>query len=794
MVIKNLALTNYRRFRKVELKLPESIIGIIGNNGTGKTTLVEAIGWCLYGKRFLGEDIRSQFCEPAADCAVEMTFFCDANEYRLVRKLKGKTAAVEAAIYKNAQSEPVAAQECEVNEYIENLLNLDFRSFFISVFAGQQDFVAMQAEKKRKSIAHPIHIGTINQVRQPIRNDKKSKQEVSSGFEASLKDDQESKLLNKNLKLEWEKTNQQKSVLAEQFEALQDQQKIVKSEFERIVGLREKHFQLQTRIDKWLRLIESAEDRKKKHLAQMAIIHQTQKEVELLKPQLKKYKKVQAEKEKLDKASSFFYQLQAMIEEKQRLTQRLTREQYNLTKLKEELKGFEGIDERIKQQNQEIDQLTILLKQARQEQLKIEGQLTSILTRGQELKQKKENIEKLGLESPCPVCTSLLKDQYYSVVAHFDEELMDLRKQFTELDKMKKEIQAQLQQIENQMKKAAANRDGFLQAQEQFKEREKRRKQAQEMHNELEDYLNDLQKKISALGKIEYDEKEHRNCSKKFKELAEIRDQVLRYDEQIKRLSEEQKELELVDNDLAEFLAEKSEDEQLVTELKYDDLQYLQVKKEVEDLQKAAEAKKDELHSTEQKLITLEKDIERVTQELEIVDKVRQQIAEIKEEISSLEMPDLLFEIFSQELPDKMRPLIASRASELLSSTTQGRYSIMELDEDYNIFLYDQSMKFPLARFSGGEQDLMNVCLRIAISQVVAERAGRSRINFIVLDEIFGSQDERRKKLILSALQRLSPSFRQIFIITHVAGVKDSLPVIISVTEKSAMESLAILR
>ena len=117
----------------------------------------------------------------------------------------------------------------------------------------------------------------------------------------------------------------------------------------------------------------------------------------------------------------------------------------------------------------------------------------------------------------------------------------------------------------------------------------------------------------------------------------------------------------------------------------------------------------------------------------------------------------------------------------------------MELDEDYNIFLYDQTAKFPMARFSGGEQDLANLCLRIAISQVVAERSGRSQINFIVLDEIFGSQDELRKEMILLALQQLSSQFRQIFIITHVEGIKDSLPVIVSVEEKSEMESRAVL-
>ena len=49
MIIQNLKLENYRRFVKLDLEFPENIIGIIGNNGSGKSTIIEAIGWILYG-------------------------------------------------------------------------------------------------------------------------------------------------------------------------------------------------------------------------------------------------------------------------------------------------------------------------------------------------------------------------------------------------------------------------------------------------------------------------------------------------------------------------------------------------------------------------------------------------------------------------------------------------------------------------------------------------------------------------------------------------------------------------
>ena len=195
MIIKAIKLHNYRRFKSLELQLPENIIGVIGNNGTGKTTIVEAIGWCLYGnriKRTDKQDIRSQFCDPSETCMVELIFDCEGDEYKIIRKLKGKSAVIEAAIYRKGSPEPEAVQERGVNEYIEKLFDLDYRSFFISVFARQRELAALSAlqpEERRKSIARLINIETIDRARKKIGSDRKSKEDRQLGIQSSLKDE-----------------------------------------------------------------------------------------------------------------------------------------------------------------------------------------------------------------------------------------------------------------------------------------------------------------------------------------------------------------------------------------------------------------------------------------------------------------------------------------------------------------------------------------------------------------------------------------------------------------------------
>ena len=126
---------------------------------------------------------------------------------------------------------------------------------------------------------------------------------------------------------------------------------------------------------------------------------------------------------------------------------------------------------------------------------------------------------------------------------------------------------------------------------------------------------------------------------------------------------------------------------------------------------------------------------------------------------------------FRTYLISQIRPTLSSHASELFDELTDGKYSQIELDEDYNLLVYDHGKPYTIERFSGGEEDLANLCIRLAISEIITERAG-SVFQFIILDEIFGSQDQIRKQNIIKALNSFSSKFRQIFLITHVEDIK----------------------
>ena len=335
MIIKNLRLQNYRRFSELELEIPENLIGIVGSNGIGKTTIVEAIGWVLYGnkiKRTDKQDIRSQFCENKDVCSVEMIFVCGGNEYRVRRQLKGKTAISKAAIYRNGNPQPEAVQELGVNDFIEQLLNLDHKSFFVSVFARQKDLAALsllQPEERRKSIARLINIDALDKVRVEIRADKNKKEALKEGMQANIKDEKDLKNQIKELQNQITRESETEKQQKQNLKSFQDQLAKGKRDFEALNKLRDHYLHLKAQIDKWEQRHADFDKRKGKQIEQVTAITQAKAELLKLKQQLQNYQIIKNKKEHLDRESVKQATLNAKCQERQRLAQLIEKNKLN---------------------------------------------------------------------------------------------------------------------------------------------------------------------------------------------------------------------------------------------------------------------------------------------------------------------------------------------------------------------------------------------------------------------------------------------------------------------------------
>lgn len=131
-------------------------------------------------------------------------------------------------------------------------------------------------------------------------------------------------------------------------------------------------------------------------------------------------------------------------------------------------------------------------------------------------------------------------------------------------------------------------------------------------------------------------------------------------------------------------------------------------------------------------------------------------------------------------------PEIEQAANDLLSRLTDNQSHIMieslrdlksgGTKETLEIKISDSAGIRPYEMFSGGEAFRIDFALRIAISKLLARRAGTS-LQTLIIDEGFGSQDEEGIAHIMDAIYRIQDDFKKILIVSHLPAMKDQFPV-----------------
>ena len=140
---------------------------------------------------------------------------------------------------------------------------------------------------------------------------------------------------------------------------------------------------------------------------------------------------------------------------------------------------------------------------------------------------------------------------------------------------------------------------------------------------------------------------------------------------------------------------------------------------------------------------------------------------------------DAAFNQLRVQLNARVRPELSELASAFLSGITAGRYTALEIDDAYNVLVLDEGEEKPV--ISGGEEDIANLVLRLAISQMIAERAGHP-LSVLILDEVFGSLDVERRDNVIQLLHGLTGRFEQVILITHIESIREGLDHVIRCT------------
>ncbi|MFZ2070304.1 MAG: SMC family ATPase [Halobacteriota archaeon] len=908
MLLKTITLRNYRKYKNVTVELPDGVIGIIGLNGVGKTTMIEAIGWVLFGHhaaRTKKELIKREGASPNDTCSVALEFELGGDGYKVVREMVGKNLVPKASLVINGALITNNAEK--VTEVIEDNIGMDYQSFFTSVFARQKELNAlssMKAAERKMLILRMLGIERIEQSIQTIREDKRGKEKKIEGIKAATVD-KEGRLKIGVLKLKNEELTTTKEAIVPVIKEIETAMAVRAKEAE------EAKYELETatrKYDKYVALsnnlgerrsdLENTQKRRDDKERELAGLRNKKERLMAIEKQEEQYFELRGKKEELEAIRERHRRKKELMARVEKAQQDMTRREEEITGLKADIAVFDGVEaavESLVQQKDALDAIRvqyqqkvelIKIKERAMREIKergqrtaglreeskvfdgVEAQLETVKRRIEEVRRekdsihallgalkstalqtkkdvkesiaKKRQIEELGPEGECPMCERPLGTHYEGLIQKLNDEIAARRDNFQlsydeyrrkqkELDskeseadlliKDSKELDKRVTKkreldvtIENEDKELNRWRDelnailidlkpfdavqfeeqAYKEVSSELKEVEKRVIRKRELEVKITHEMRECKRRsqelelikteLAPIIDVEFDETAYKDVIATLKSLEVVYREIVGLRAEIGRMAAVKQDIQTLNEQEREVVKSITALQRQVEDLAFDKMAYVALKA-------GYERKRDELNDTKLKLMAQRNEFANVCREIgdvqEDIEEQKRLIAEKEKEetaIMYLNLLEKLMNDFKVYMVGRIRPMLSDYASDTLRMLTDGKYSKLVLDENYEVFIYDEGTQYELNRFSGGEEDLANLCLRLAISAVVSERS-EIQTNFIILDEIFGSQDALRKRNIITALNALSKKFRQIFLITHIEEVKDYMEYVLRVTE-----------
>ncbi|ATS19473.1 hypothetical protein BRW62_02550 [Parathermosynechococcus lividus PCC 6715] len=112
--------------------------------------------------------------------------------------------------------------------------------------------------------------------------------------------------------------------------------------------------------------------------------------------------------------------------------------------------------------------------------------------------------------------------------------------------------------------------------------------------------------------------------------------------------------------------------------------------------------------------------------------------------------------------------------------------------ETLDILIADCQGTRPYESYSGGEAFRINFALRLALARLLAQRSG-SDVQFLIIDEGFGTQDAQGCERLIAALNAIAPEFQCILAITHVPALKEAFQTRIEVTKGDQGSQISVI-
>lgn len=822
---------------------------ISGQNGAGKSSLLDAITWALFGVARKRDDSIINSRKKTAEVAFQ--FEHEGNVYRINRsRTEGKTAILEFFVKTADGWNPLTeATMSRTEERIRKTLRLDYETFTNASFflQGKADQFAQQQPTERKRILGNILGLEVWEEYRARAAEKRKTREMTLNAVTARMDEIRAELDEETTRLEKLKELEEK--LAAAARQRQGMEALINSLRKQAAILEEQRKQ----AEQWQNQEQQKEAQVRQFEAKLADLQAEEtrfKDLMDAAPQIETaYKKWQADLQELqvmDKLAASFHQQQSMrssplvaIEkEKASLEQQhrqLSDGQAKAKELEQLLPQHQAELSNLMAQHSELEKVIAArpglenrLQQLQVKQADLNAENARLRIDMNELNDRIIRLE-ASSGADCPLCGQPLQG---------DDRLRllnTLKEQGTEMGDLHRTNKAEAASAAEEQQAVSRSLAEIETAQQQMRslqrlvdQQTEKIRSAQEAVNEWSRYGEpELQKlavtlqnntfALDARAKLEeideslrqmgYDPQVHdqlRNrelegqpAAERMRELEKARAALQPLQSQIadnrQNLAVAANELEELKKNLQQALQKYEDEKAGLPDIVQQERDFKVLQEDENNLRLqvgAARQKVDVLTDLKVRKADLEGQIQETRLQIGRYSKLEKACG--KDGVPALLIEQALPELETQanEILDRL-----SAGSMSVRFITQAEYKSKKREdkkETLDIMINDSAGTRSYELFSGGEAFRVNFAIRLALARVLAQRAG-ARLQTLVIDEGFGSQDAQGKQRLIEAINLVRHDFAKILVITHLEELKDAFPARIEVEKIGLTSTVRVL-
>jgi exonuclease SbcC len=776
MQIRRLRLQNFRQHADTRIDFEAGLTGIVGPNGAGKTTLLEAIAWAIYGTeaaRGTKDTIRRRGAPPRARVEVELEFDLGSHRYRIVRSLQN------AELYQDAELVPIANSLATVTDKAIRLLGMTREEFFSTYFTGQKELAIMAqmtAPERAQFLSRVLGYEKLRGAQQRLKEQRRILQATLEVKRTELIDPARLQAEEEQVALRLRAAEEASA----RFEAAGRSAELtlaaLRPEAERWEALQQTVVSLESDLKVAEHSATAARAQFGSLDRELAEALAAKSRLDELLPALEPLAALRAERDALDAQREAASGRKALEASRMEVGRQLERVEQRLAQVpppsEAEATAVAYGEAQAALQAAALEAETRRTAWVREKQ-DAETQRKNLLAQHADLQEQRRRLEAAGAQGDCPTCSRPLGTEYERVMGVLDRQMEEVEFQ----GKYYRQRIEQLHTEPAEVTEMVRERDRLEQEVGRLTgESARLAQQGAERANLLAEQaalagqIASLDQSITALP-VSYDELRHLSLRRQIALLEpealaaeRLRGSAERALDLVRRAATGEQELSALEARVRTLR------ERLVG-LGWSAEAFEQIRLRTREAERAVQqAELGKARAAGELTAALGQRAE-VARRREDRERRATELQAMQDDLLMHQELDRALGDLRTDLNNTLRPDLSELASGFLRDLTTGRYTDLELDESYCATVVEDGEAKPV--ISGGEEDVANLALRLAISQMIAERAGQP-LSLLVLDEIFGSLDEERRGAVLDLLRNLADRFPQVILITHIESVRDA--------------------